>query len=264
MPNVPQKKLTDRYDREACAYRDLWAPVLEIAGLKLVRELAGARPKRILDVGTGVGSLLPHLETAFPDAFVLGVDRSAGMLAQGPRRFPRAVMDATQLGVSPASLDLVLLVFMLFHLERPEEGLREARRVLADGGRVGCLTWGEDLESTASRIWNECLDAHGAAEEDPTVRTRHDPVNTPEKMETLLRLAGFTSLRCRADELVSFIDPERLIRLKTSLGSSKVRYDGLAPAAREACAKDARRRMAELSSEDFVARGRVVVAVASV
>lgn len=256
-------KLTERYNREACAYRELWAPVLRISGLGLIRELAGRPVQRILDVGTGVGSLLPDLCTAFPGALILGSDRSHGMLALAPAEFPRAVMDARRLAIRPDAVDLVLLAFMLFHLEEPLDGLREARRVLRRGGRIGTLTWGGDLESKATHIWSESLDAHGAAPSDPAAEVRHDPVDSPEKMEGLLGSAGFACRRSWSEELVCVLDREHLLRLKTSLGSSKPRFDSLDAQAREACLAMARRRMEGLERADFVARGRVVYAVAS-
>jgi SAM-dependent methyltransferase len=203
MRDSPAEKLTDRYNREAHAYRDLWAPILRKAGLGLLREFAGSRIQRVLDVGTGIGSLLPDLHTAFPGAFVLGVDRSHGMLTLAPAELPRALMDATQLAIASRSVDLVLLVFILFHLENPGDGLREARRVLRQGGRVGTLTWGGDLVSPATTIWAECLDAYGAIAADPATEARHESVDTPEKMETLLHLAGFFSPHSWVDELVS-------------------------------------------------------------
>lgn len=258
------RELTDRYDREAVAYRELWAPILRVAGLGLLREFAGAPIRRILDVGTGVGSLLPDLQTAFPAAFVMGVDRSRGMLALAPPGIPRAVMDATQLAIPSGSVDLVLLIFVLFHLERPVDGLREAYRVLRQGGRVASVTWAGEFESKATRIWTECLNAHDATKADPATETRHDPVNTPQKMETILRAAGFTSVRCWADDLVSSIDLEHLIRLKTSLGPPKLRFDSLAPLAQDACVMGARARMEWLAPEDFLSRDRIVYAVASV
>ena len=256
-------KLTERYDREAVPYRDLWAPVLRKAGLGLVRELADGPVRHVLDIGTGVGALLPDLRASFPGAFVLGVDRSRGMLALAPPQAARAVMDATQLALADASVDRVFLVFMLFHLESPAAGLGEARRVLCAGGRVGTLTWASDLESTATRIWAECLDDLGAAPLDPLTAARHDPVDSPEKVAALLREAEFKSARAWTDVLVHALDTERLIRLRTTLGSVKTRYDSLAPAARETCLAEARRRMMALAPADFEARVKVVYAVAS-
>src|SRR5262245_22679039 len=86
--------LMERYDRHAAPYRELWAPILRLGALPLVRELGGTGVRRVLDIGTGVGALLPDLAATFPGASVIGVDRSAGMLALVPEAYGRAVMDA--------------------------------------------------------------------------------------------------------------------------------------------------------------------------
>jgi SAM-dependent methyltransferase len=263
MRDDPAAELTDRYDREAQDYRALWAPILRKAGLVLLRELTGARVQRVLDVGTGVGALLPDLCAAFPDARVLGIDRSHGMLSLVQGRVPCAVMDARQLALPPASVDRVLMVFMLFHLERPELGLREARRVLCAGGLVGTLTWGGELESRATRIWTAGLDAHGAIPADPAASARHAAVDGPEKMEALLQSAGFTSARSWTGDLVNTIDAEHLIRLRTSMGAAKTRFDSVPALVRGALVAEARARMGRLTPEDFVSRGKVVYSVAS-
>ena len=258
----PKQALIDRYDRGAGHYRELWAPTLQIASRRLLGELAHRPASRILDVATGVGSLLPELRAAFPSARIAGVDRSHGMLALVPKTFPVAVMDASQLGIRSGSVDLVILAFVLFHLQEPRQGLAEAARVLTKGGRVGCITWGGEFESRADRVWVECLDAHGAPPTDPAIITRHDAVDSPSKMETLLHGAGFRGIRSWEEELVDGFDIDRLLRLKTNLGASKPRFDGLDPAAREACLGSARGRLEGLTAEDFVARGKVVYSVA--
>ena len=257
-PSSLTAQLTERYNREASAYRDLWAPILRIAGSRLVGQIPAAGIHRVLDVGSGVGGLIPEIERAFPEAGVVAVDRSPGMLALSAHRFPRAVMDATQLAVRPESVDLLLLVFVLFHVEDPLKALREARRVLRPGGFAGCLTWATDLESPASRIWTACLDACGAAPTDPDTVTRHEPFNSPAKLEDLFRGAGYTVVRAWEDELVVPIDREHLLKLRTSMGSSKPRFDSLTPALQSSCLAEARARFERLEPPDFVARGRVV------
>ena len=254
----------DRYDREASAYREYWAPVLLVASRQLLRELAADPARTILDVGTGVGSLLPELRAAFPAARVFGVDRSRGMLAQAPAGFPLAVMDAARLGVAARTIDLVFLAFILFHLESPPNALCEARRILRDQGRLGTITWGGELESPATRIWLECLDEYGATAADPTVETRHDRVDTPEKMKRLLSDAGFGSVRSWEGELSASIGTEQLIQMRTRLGSLRPRFDSLEPAVQQVLIKDARRRMEPLAAEDFTAVGKVIYAVAKV
>ncbi|TMA30512.1 MAG: class I SAM-dependent methyltransferase [Deltaproteobacteria bacterium] len=262
MPDESARTITDRYNREALDYRELWAPVLRQAGASLIGRLAGEPAPRIVEVGAGVGSLLSDLRAAFPGVVIVGADRSRGMLALAPAAFPRAVMDARALALKSGSVDLVLMLFMLFHLDDPCSGLREALRVLAPRGRVATLTWAGEMESPASRIWARSLDAHGAAPLDPSSTARHELVDSPEKMAALLREAGFREPDCGVEPLVSALDADHLVRLRTRMGANKPRFDSLEPAARAACMASARRRMAGLTREDFVARGRVVYAIA--
>jgi hypothetical protein len=66
------------------------------------------------------------------------------------------------------------------------------------------------------------------------------------------------------DDLVWEFDVDRLMRLKTSVGASKVRFESLAPEVREACVDESRRRMMQLSPEGFIARGKVVYSIGCV
>jgi len=261
MPD-PASQLVERYDREAAAYAELWAPVLHSASLRLLPALATSPVERVLDVGTGVGSLLPDVARTFPGGAVIGVDHSRGMLALSSRHFPRAVMDAGRLAIRDGSIDRVLMLFMLFHLEDPARGLSEARRVLRDGGMVGTITWATDLASPATQIWIECLDAHGAADADPGAVSRHDRVDSTEKLEAFLAEAGFVDRRCWIEDLLVHLDAGPLLRLRTSLGSTKTRFDSLAPAARASCLAEARDRMAAMPSEAFIARAKLVYSIA--
>jgi SAM-dependent methyltransferase len=82
------------YASEAEAYRDLWAPVLVRLARWLTDEIPLGSARRILDLGCGVGALLPHLHDASPRAVVVGLDRTEAMVALGPRAFPLLVGDA--------------------------------------------------------------------------------------------------------------------------------------------------------------------------
>jgi SAM-dependent methyltransferase len=68
---------------------------------------------------------------------VFGVDRSPGMLAVAARRLDGHVLlgDATRLPLASASVDAVLMVWLLHLLPASEPALAEAVRVLKPGGR---------------------------------------------------------------------------------------------------------------------------------
>ena len=263
MVDERDRKLVERYDAHATAYQELWAPTLRLASVHLLRRLAGKPVRRVIDVGTGVGALWPDLRAAFPSAMLLGLDRSPGMLRIAPPEMARVVADGRSLPLASASVDLALLVFMLFHLADPFEGIIEVRRVLRPGGFVGTVTWGSDLESPATRIWTDCLDEHGAAPPDPITQASDEPLNTPEKMEKLLRAAGFDTIRAWADDLVAVIGLEHLLKLKTRMGGEKARFDSLDQAARVDCVASARQRLQTLTPAGFTATGQIVYAVAS-
>jgi ubiquinone/menaquinone biosynthesis C-methylase UbiE len=257
------RQLVERYDAQAAAYQELWAPTLRLASVQLVRELAGKPIRRVIDVGTGVGALWFDLRTALPAAFLLGVDRSTGMLRLAPPQMARVVADARDLPLSSASVDLALLVFMLFHLADPLSGIREVRRVVRPDGFVGTVTWGTDLASPATLIWTGCLDEYGAAPPDPLTQARDELLNTPEKMAALLRAGGFETSRVWADDLVTVISLEHLLQLKTRMGREKARFDSLDGATQATCVAQARQRLQKLAPADFVATGKIVYAVAS-
>jgi ubiquinone/menaquinone biosynthesis C-methylase UbiE len=258
------RQLADRYASQARAYRDLWAPLLEPVGRRFLRELESPNVARVLDVGTGVGALLPAVQRTFPGALVLGVDRSSGMLALAPRTARLAVADASRLGLARESFDIALCFFVLFHLPDPARALAELRRVVRTGGRMAALTWGSDVESDATRVWTEALDAHGAPPlEAFSDLAQHELVDTPDKLEELLARAGWISIRAWQEPVERRLDLEQLVRLRTEVGRSKRRFDALAPEARAACLASARERLERLPAEAFLARGSAVHAVAS-
>src|SRR5216110_2379895 len=97
MGDERDRKLVERYDAHALPYRELWASTLRLASVHLLRELAGTPVRRVIDVGTGVGALWSDLRAAFPEANVVGLDRSPGMLQMAPPEMARAIADARAL-----------------------------------------------------------------------------------------------------------------------------------------------------------------------
>jgi SAM-dependent methyltransferase len=257
------RTLVERYDAHAAAYRELWAPTLRLASVRLFRELTGKPVRRAVDIGTGVGALWNDLRMALPDAFLVGLDRSAGMLKLATPQMPRVVANARALPLESASVDLALLIFMLFHLPDPIEGIREARRVVRSGGFVATVTWGSGLESAATRIWTECLDQHDAAPPDPNLTARDELLDTPEKINELLRSAGFATVHAWSEPLVTVISLEHLLQLKTRMGGEKARFDSLDGTTRKCCVASARQRLEKLTDADFIATAKIIYAIAS-
>lgn len=261
--NHPSEDLTRRYTAEARSYVDYWSPVLHPISCRFIEELPEQVARRVLDLGSGAGTLLPILGEKFEGARVYGVDRSEGMLSLADSDAPLAVMDALGLGVKDAVFDVVVMAFVLFHLPDPIDGLREIRRILRPGGLVGVTTWANDAECTAGRVWKEELDAHGATPPEALGRiAQHDLMDSTEKVEGLLDAAGFQSVRAEVRGFSHRMEPDDFLGLKTTVGGSRQRLESLTDDNRQRCLTRARERLADLTADDYVMEMEIIFASA--
>jgi SAM-dependent methyltransferase len=256
-------ELAARYSAAAEDYARLWSPVIRPMGQRLIRALPLADAERVLDVGTGVGALVPDLQAAAPRALVVGVDGAAGMLrvAQSSFTVPLAVMDARRLGFRAERFDAALLAFVLFHLPEPVQGLREVGRVLRPGGLIGATTWGTSPGFAASRVGDEVLDDAGAGPDPVAATDRDDLMDTPDKLAGLFEAADFEIVDVWSERFEHRWDAERLMAQRAGFGSYRRRLETLDGAAQAACLARVRERLATLPSDDFVFHAEINFAV---
>lgn len=93
-------------------------------------------PDAILDVGSGTGRLLRAAHARWPNARLVGVDPSEGMIAAG-RRLTSGELHlagAEAIPLPDRSIDLAFSTIAFHHWADPARGLREVARVLRPGG----------------------------------------------------------------------------------------------------------------------------------
>jgi ubiquinone/menaquinone biosynthesis C-methylase UbiE len=180
------------------------APVYDFAGCfahfgRRLVETVGVEPgQRVLDVASGRGAVLfPAAERVGPGGHVEGIDLAEGMVqavnADAERRGVATrvrLMDAEHLDFPDASFDRVLCGFGIMFPPDQLRALREFRRVLKPGGRIGVTTWREP----ESHDLSEVLKGMG-------VGTEPNPgwITEPDALSELLTRSGFSDVQVVAD-----------------------------------------------------------------
>jgi ubiquinone/menaquinone biosynthesis C-methylase UbiE len=96
-----------------------------------------APPRRVLDLGTGTGVVALTLAERYPEAEIVGIDLSPGMIAEARRKVPQElatrirfeVDDASALACRDGEFDLVVLSNMIPFAD-------ELARIVAPGGTL--------------------------------------------------------------------------------------------------------------------------------
>ncbi|MFJ5925775.1 class I SAM-dependent methyltransferase [Kitasatospora sp. NPDC092948] len=116
----------------------------------VVEELADTKGV-VLDVGCGNGKFVGRLHEDRPDLRVVGMDISAGILADVEK--PVLVADAQALPFADNSIDAVLALHMLYHVGDIPGTVGELGRVLRPGGVLVASTNGENDKAELDRLW---------------------------------------------------------------------------------------------------------------
>jgi SAM-dependent methyltransferase len=219
----------ERYDRIAAGYARWWAPVLAPTARALLDEVephvaAGAR--RILDVGTGTGTLALAAVERWDAVEVTAIDASEGMLAAAETA-SEALDPATRTRVDlrqgyaaslPAvenAFDLVMSSFVLQLVPSRAAALRDAYRVLRPGGTIALVTWLRGGEPFApDRATDAAFDHVGFGPRESDDGRTGDPAS-PAALAQGLRRAGFTGVRARAGLLAHQFTPESYVGFVT-------------------------------------------------
>jgi SAM-dependent methyltransferase len=256
--------LMSQYSAVAPDYDEIWAPLLRPFGLRLLDRVPLAGARRVLDLGCGVGRLLPDIEERAPGATVMGADLTEGMLRQAPRRFARVAMDCTRPAFPAASFDAVISAFMLFHVPQPLVALRCAREVVRPGGAVAIAVWGTGEVFPAMDAWDEELDRldvplDPSAAGGPDGRVQTD---SPQKMAALLADAGFEDVVAESAEWLLQWELGNFLEWRRRMGPSSRRLAQLDPNERETAFARARERVEAMGHAALFHRDEVVLASA--
>jgi demethylmenaquinone methyltransferase/2-methoxy-6-polyprenyl-1,4-benzoquinol methylase len=111
----------------------------------LVSRIDAGPGDRVLDVATGTGLVARELVRA-TGCRVVGVDRSAGMLAEARRRVNGSVelveASADALPFADGEFDALTFTYLLRYVDDPAATLRELARVVTPGGSIAGLEFG--------------------------------------------------------------------------------------------------------------------------
>jgi len=177
----------------ADSYDKLFTPISVQAITPIVSALGDVRGLRILDVCCGSGHLTAAL--ARQGADVEGLDFAPTMVAKAAANFPGMNFrqgDAERLPYDKNIFDCLVCCFGMMHLERPEQAIAEAYRVLRSGGKYVFTQWAKDDDLL--RIVSSAVAEHG----DRAVQLPAAPpmmrFSEPEECRRVLAAQGFESV----------------------------------------------------------------------
>jgi SAM-dependent methyltransferase len=112
----------------------IWTPGLE-RRLDLLRRYVDLNNKRILDIGCGVGAFVRRLREFSAEVYGTDIDRES--VVRGTEAVPNLGLAVGEyMPFKDATFDVILLHEVLEHVDNDVETLKEARRLLAPGGKV--------------------------------------------------------------------------------------------------------------------------------
>ena len=275
---------TSRYDAMADGYARFWAPVLRESAEQVLEHLEpaveralarraaiGGEPARLLDVGSGTGTLAMAALRRWPGLHVTAIDPSGGMLEVARRtadanlapeaaaRFETVVASADGLPDGLGPFDAAMSSFVLQLVPSRAAALRETRRVLAPGGTFAWVTW--QLTERAfepDRIANEVLDDFGF--DPPGPDPRPGDVASPAAAALGMRRAGFREVSAWSRDLTYAWDARGYLEFLTDFDEASL-FGDLEPKERREIEGRILDGLQRLSAEQLTLRLPIVYAM---
>ncbi|HET7030659.1 MAG TPA: class I SAM-dependent methyltransferase [Candidatus Limnocylindrales bacterium] len=261
-----------RYDRIAGGYARWWAPVIApsaLAVLDVIEPVVASGATRILDVGTGTGTLAIAAIRRWPGVRVTGIDVSAGMAeaarAEADRlldpedrsRLDVLVAPAHDLPLADGSIDVAISSFVLQLVPNRYRVLREVRRVLRPGGAFAWITW-MTREGEAFLPDDDFDDALEEVGEEPRGwDPPRDDIPDPASAEAQMRRAGYREVRAVAGDLVHPFTPDEYVAFMSEFDEEDL-VSTLEPEVRARFEAALRRRLARRTQAQMALRHRTV------
>ncbi|MDH6704807.1 SAM-dependent methyltransferase [Kitasatospora sp. MAA19] len=181
-------------------------PQYDLPGI-VVEELANTSGT-VIDVGCGNGKFVSRLHRDRPDLQVVGMDISAGILADVEK--PVLVADAQALPFAGDSTDAVLALHMLYHVGDIEATIEELARVLRPGGVLMVSTNSDMDKRELGQLWARAAGEVLGIPEGPA-RVSLSSRFSLEKAPSYLR-AAFKEIRVRGlPGTIDVTDPAPII-----------------------------------------------------
>jgi demethylmenaquinone methyltransferase/2-methoxy-6-polyprenyl-1,4-benzoquinol methylase len=127
----------------------------------VVRHIAAAAPKRVLDVACGPAGVTLAIANA-TEASIIGVDLTEEMLRLGlanveqnkhASRIRLAVARAEQLPFADATFDAISFSYLMRYVDDPAATIKELARCLRPGGVIASLEFGVPTWAPARAVW---------------------------------------------------------------------------------------------------------------
>ena len=191
-----------------------------------------------VDAGAGTGAATAELMRR--GAHVTAIDLSIGML----RRMSGAVAvgDVLRLPIRNDVADITVAAFVLNHLPRPVDGLRELARVTRPGGVVFASVFGEGPAHASKEVIDKVASRYGFAVPDWYVRMKESfelQATTPQAVAALALQSGLRDGAAKLVTVTPAMSDADVVNWRLGMAHLAPFVASLSPAQAKALADDA-------------------------